>query len=208
MEKCTFIVAVTFLALFVNLAQCYSQIRRSGATSAIEELNDVVTKRTIVAPVVNPMLKPSKSHEEEIRNETVEYLSKNSENFNKKLDEIEVALNAVDGVKNENTEKLERELMKYVDESLSRDSYVFFDGVKIEPAASLINNRSVNGTPRGARNLKSDEDEKDDSFDGKVLKKIDKYAKNHVLSVNIPQTARYFGFKCKFFNTEKSINIR
>lgn len=201
MEKCTFkssIVTVIFLALFVNLAQCYSQIRRSGATLAVGELNDVVTKRTIVTTVVNPMLKPSKNHEE-IRNETADYSPKNSDNFNKKLDEIEVALNAVDGVKNENTEKLERELMKYVDESLSRDSYVFFDGVKIEPAASLVNNRSVNGTPRGARNLKGDTDEKDESFDGKVLKKFDKYAKNHVLSVNIPQTARYFGFKCKFF---------
>lgn len=202
-----FVITLTFLAVTVNLTNSYSQVRRSGASSAIEQLKNVVTQRTISTPIVPPMLKPSYDTPQIENTRKSANISKDSDREKEEnvkqvgIQQFETAISALRGEESDRTNELEKELLNYVDETLSRDSYVFFDGVKIEPAVSVIrrNESSASaGSPRSARNTIDNEvEESDADFDGRVLNKFDKYARSHILSVNLPQTARFFTFKCK-----------
>lgn len=102
--------------------------------------------------------------------------------------------------KKEKLNQLESELLGYIDQTLSKTSYNLFEGVKIEPVSTLRGrdlNVSANGAPRSFGDSASDNGEMR-GFDTQVIEKIKTFAQNHVLSVNLPEAARFFGFKCKY----------
>lgn len=83
---------------------------------------------------------------------------------------------------------LERELKLYVDETLSKDNYQIVQGVTIEPRTKT-NNSVIEEKCKGeGRSIVT-------SFDDYMWKKFQNYARTHVVSVKIPETARFF--KCK-----------
>lgn len=101
--------------------------------------------------------------------------------------------------KKEKLNKLETELLGYIDQTLSKNSYNLFEGVKIEPVSTLRGrdlNVTGNGAPRSFGDSPSENGELR-GFDTQVIEKIKTFAQNHVLSVNLPEAARFFGFKCK-----------
>lgn len=102
--------------------------------------------------------------------------------------------------KKEKLKNLETELLGYIDQTLSKSSYSIFEGVKIEPVSTL-RGRDLNVTGNGAPRSFGDsvfDDEESRGFDTQVMEKIKTFAQNHVLSVNLPAAARFFGFKCKY----------
>jgi hypothetical protein len=181
MEKIILLNSIVTLLLILphaSLVHSYSKVRRSGLGS-INQGNDVITQRS---PTIFSMTRP-----EDLKNDS---------SIDRIFEEMSDAVRLVnDDPEDPKVRKIEGELLNYVDETLSRDNYVIFDGVKIEPVESMMKsdvNFTKNGSPRSGRKLP-------ESFDRIVIEKFSKYAKNHVMSVNLPATARFFGFKCKFF---------
>lgn len=76
--------------------------------------------------------------------------------------------------------EIDKELKKYVDSVLSVDKYSILPGIGIERVA----NSTQNATCVSSRSLGGIEDY--------IKKRIDDYTKTHVLSVDIPTTARFF----------------
>lgn len=78
----------------------------------------------------------------------------------------------------------DKELKSYVDRILSVDEYNIVPGVQIEPLNNTSNNTNCCINNANTRNLFS--------LSEYVQKKFDHYLKTHIVSVNLPKTARFF----------------
>lgn len=88
--------------------------------------------------------------------------------------------------------ELDNELKAYVDQVLSLDEYNVVPGIAVERAVNASLNNATECCERTARKLASVEDY--------ARERLGAYAQSHVLSVNIPATARFFFSKGNTMN--------
>ncbi|XP_044271469.1 uncharacterized protein LOC123015662 [Tribolium madens] len=82
------------------------------------------------------------------------------------------------------SDEIDRELKQYVDSVLNIDKYSILPGIGIERVANASKNGENEETCVSSRSF--------GSIQEYVKKKMDEYSKTHVLSVDIPATARFF----------------
>lgn len=87
-----------------------------------------------------------------------------------------------------NLTTLDEKLIKYVDEIFSLDNYKILPGLELEK-------KEINGTNETFRGY--NEYETDNVVQEYFYKRMDNFINSHVLSLNVPQTARFL-VPCKY----------
>lgn len=86
---------------------------------------------------------------------------------------------------------VDRELKNFIDQTLSADNFQIVQGISIERLVNL--NNSADGEEKCAESGRSVVS----SIDDYLWNKVENFARTHVVTVSVPETARFF--KCKSF---------
>lgn len=83
-----------------------------------------------------------------------------------------------------NITTLDQELIEYVDEIFSLDKYRILPGIEVEKKTNLPNTNIILSNNNEKRSMNNDIREY-------FYKRMDEFINSHVISLNIPQTARF-----------------
>lgn len=90
-----------------------------------------------------------------------------------------------------NISTLDQELIEYVDKIFSVDKYKILPGVEVERKGNDTIKNSTRSCCGAGRSLSEDVEEH-------FYKKFQEFTNNHVVSLKVPETARFL-IKCKYF---------
>lgn len=87
----------------------------------------------------------------------------------------------------ERLSRVDKELMDYLDNTFAVDKYRIIPGVQIEPAR-----RSNETENKEEKNSSCERGRRNRGLEDYFYEKFRKYYENHLVSVNLPETARFF----------------
>lgn len=97
---------------------------------------------------------------------------------------LPVALAKCSGCSDGKLARVERELRKYVDDLVVTDKFSVLPGVRIERSVPTENATTYEDASEVSRSGKS--------FDEYIQNKLTQFYDTHLVSVNVPETARFF----------------
>lgn len=89
-------------------------------------------------------------------------------------------------IRNEKVSRVDKELMDYLDDTFAVDKYRIIPGVQIEPARKM-NHSEINISDNSCEIARRSRGLEDYFYD-----KLKNYYETHLVSVNLPETARFF----------------